>query len=252
MNTKKLSDLLEKVWNMSASVNPMQVTPLKFANAGLNYPIGSGVLISVEIYGNQDGDGLDVWIADGSKQAAYVAIYSQQTIIPISISSELNDEESLVSLVEEQYWEAMSEISQSQKESRASDMDDDDRIDCPFCGKMHYPGARTAELEEWTWDEASICEHLLFLAVDVSAYSGFQYRSKLFLQHLNVPDSDDGELRVPSKEDPEEYLTVSEIIDLVTLPGLKIRSYEDPGGIACGPVGGGTVTFGFIPGSTAP
>jgi len=129
--------------------------------------------------------------------------------------------------------------------------DDEDRIDCPFCGKMHYPGSGTAYAGEWTWDEREICEHLLFLALDISAYSGFQFRSKLFNQHLGLPDSDDGELRIPSKDDPEDYLSVPEIIDLVTLPGLELRSYEDPGGIACGPCGGGTVTFGFVPRDTS-
>ena len=133
----------------------------------------------------------------------------------------------------------------------SSDMSDEDRIDCPFCGKMHYPGSGTAYAGEWTWDEDSICEHFLFLALDISAYTGFQFRSKLFNHHLGLPDSADGELMIPSKDDPEEYLSVSEIIDLVTLPGLELRSYEDPGGIACGPCGGGTVTFGFVPVNTS-
>ena len=124
---------------------------------------------------------------------------------------------------------------------------DDDRIDCPFCSKMHYPGSGTANATEWIWDENSICEHLLFLAVDVSAYSGFQYRSPLFNQHLGLSDSKDEDVEIPSNDDPEEYLYVTEIIESITVPGLELRSYEDPGGFACGPVGGGTITFGFVP-----
>ena len=124
---------------------------------------------------------------------------------------------------------------------------DDDRIDCPFCGKMHYPGSKTANSSEWTWDESCVCDHLLFLAIDISAYSGFQYRSRLFNQHLGLTESSDGDVEIPSKDDPEEYLSVSEIIESITLPGLELRAYEDPGGFACGPVGGGTITFGFVP-----
>jgi len=129
--------------------------------------------------------------------------------------------------------------------------DDEDRIDCPFCGKMQYPGSGTAYATVWTWDEDSRCEHLLFLALDISGYSGFQYQSKEFNQHLGLDHSQNGELLIPSKDDPEEYLTVAEIIDLVTLPGLEIRCYEDPGGFACGPVGGGIITFGFVPPDTS-
>jgi ferredoxin len=125
--------------------------------------------------------------------------------------------------------------------------DDEDRVDCPFCGKMHYPGSGTAEATEWIWDNNSVCEHLLFLAVDVSAFSGFQYRSKLFNEYLSLPHSDEAEIQIPSDADPEEYLSVSEVIQKIKLPGLELRGYEDPGGVACGPVGGGDITFGFVP-----
>lgn len=125
--------------------------------------------------------------------------------------------------------------------------DDEDRINCPFCGKMHYPGSGTAETTEWTWDEKSICDHLLFLALDLAGFSGFQYRSRLFNEHLSLPNSDDAEVRIPSDDDPEDYLSVAEIVRKINLPGLELRCYEDPGGIACGPVGGGDVTFGFVP-----
>jgi hypothetical protein len=108
-------------------------------------------------------------------------------------------------------------------------------------------GSDTADANEWIWEEKGICDHLLFLAVDISIYSGFQYRSKLFNRHLRLDDSEDGIVDIPSKEDPEELLIVPEIIDSITLPGLELRSYKDPGGIACGPVGGGTITFGFVP-----
>lgn len=133
------------------------------------------------------------------------------------------------------------------EERKVDPADDEDRIDCPFCGKMHYPGSGTAEAEEWTWDENCVCEHLLFLALDLAGFSGFQYRSRLFNEHLRLPDSDDAEVRIPSDDDPEDFLSVAEIVRKINLPGLELRSYEDPGGIACGPVGGGDVTFGFVP-----
>lgn len=133
-------------------------------------------------------------------------------------------------------------------ENREVDPEDDiDRIDCPFCGKMHYQGSGTAAAGLWTWDESEVCEHLLFLALDLSAYTGFQYRSKLFNQHLGLPDSDDGEISIPSEDNPEDDLSVIEIIDKISLPGLELRSYEDGGGMACGPVPGGDVIFGFVP-----
>jgi len=125
--------------------------------------------------------------------------------------------------------------------------DDEDRIDCPFCAKMHYPGSGTADATEWCWEASAACEHLLFLAVDVAAYTGFEYRSKLFNEHLSLPDSKDAEIEIPSDDDPEEFLSICEIIEKISLPGLELRSYEDPGGMACGPVGGGEVTFGFVP-----
>ena len=125
--------------------------------------------------------------------------------------------------------------------------DNEDRIDCPFCAKMHYPGSGTAEAGEWTWDNDCACEHLLFLVVDVSAFSGFEYRSRLFNEHLNLPNSDEAEIEIPSEDDPEDFLSVAEIIEKINLPGLELRGYGDPGGMACGPVGGGDITFGFVP-----
>lgn len=125
----------------------------------------------------------------------------------------------------------------------SSDTSDEDRIDCPFCGKIHYPGSVNAYAGEWTWDEDSSCEHLLFLALDISAYSGFQYRSKLFNQHLGLPDSNDGELRIPSKDDPEEYLSISEIIDLITLPGTVVFRHDQGWG--------GVTLYGFVPVNTS-
>jgi ferredoxin len=105
--------------------------------------------------------------------------------------------------------------------------DDNDRIDCPFCGKMHYPGSGTAEATEWCWEDVGVCEHLLFLALDLCGFSGFQYRSKLFNQHHSLPDSDDAEIQIPSDEDPEEFLSVSEIIQKIHLPGLELRYSGD-------------------------
>ena len=54
-----------------------------------------------------------------------------------------------------------------------------------------------------------------------------------------MPNSDDAEIRISSEDDPEDYLSVSEIIKKNNLPGLELRGYEDTGGMACGPVGGG-------------
>lgn len=122
--------------------------------------------------------------------------------------------------------------------SKITTNDDEDLIDCPFCGKMHYPGSGIAEEVEWTWDSDSACEHLLFLAVDVSAFSGFEYRSRLFNEHLSLPNSDDSTVRIPSSDDPEDFLSVAEIIEKISLPGLELRSYGD-----CR----SDVTFGFVP-----
>ena len=116
--------------------------------------------------------------------------------------------------------------------------DNEDRIDCPFCAKMHYPGSGTAEAEEWTWDNDCACEHLVFLALDLAGFSGFQYRSKLFNEHLSLPHSDDAEVRIPSDDDPEDFLSVVEIIEKLSLPGLELRSYGD-----CR----SDITFGFVP-----
>jgi hypothetical protein len=122
--------------------------------------------------------------------------------------------------------------------SKITTNDDEDLIDCPFCGKMHYPGSGIAEEVEWTWDSDSACEHLLFLAVDVSAFSGFEYRSRLFNEHLSLPNSDDSTVRIQSSDDPEDFLSVAEIIEKISLPGLELRSYGD-----CR----SDVTFGFVP-----
>ncbi|MEN9991911.1 MAG: hypothetical protein RLZZ224_1613 [Verrucomicrobiota bacterium] len=115
---------------------------------------------------------------------------------------------------------------------------DSDRIDCPFCGKMHFPGLEAAEATGWEWNEGEICEHLLFLLVDLPSYSGFDYRSKLFNQHLSLPDSDEPEIVIPADEDPEEFLRSSEIIERISLPGLELFVYDD---------GRGEVTYGFVP-----
>jgi len=124
---------------------------------------------------------------------------------------------------------------------------DADRIDCPFCGHMHYPGTETAEQEDWAWDDDS-CDHLMFLALNLGGYSGFQYRSELFDSHLGLSDPL-AEVEIPSPDDPEENLSIDEIIQKLKAekPELELRSYEVEGGMACGPVPGGTVTFGFVP-----
>jgi hypothetical protein len=117
---------------------------------------------------------------------------------------------------------------------------DEDRIECPFCGKLQYPGTHTAETTEWIWESDSICEHLLFLAIDISVYSGFQYRSKLFNRHLEVDDCECGEIEIPFYDDPNEFFSVPQIIESLDFPRLLLRSYDDPEG--------GTITFGFVPG----
>jgi hypothetical protein len=117
---------------------------------------------------------------------------------------------------------------------------DEDRIECPFCGKLQYPGTRTAETTEWSWDNDCVCEHLLFLAIDISVYSGFQYRSKLFNRHLEVDDCDSGEIEIPFYDNPDEFLSVPQIIEILDFPRLLLRDYDDPEG--------GTITFGFVPG----
>ena len=117
---------------------------------------------------------------------------------------------------------------------------DEDRIECPFCGKLQYPGEYTAKTTEWSWDNDRICEHLLFLAVDSSVYSGFQYRSKLFNLHLEVDDCESGEIEIPFYDDPDEFLSVPQIIESLAFPRLLLRYYDDPEG--------GTITFGFVPG----
>ena len=131
-----------------------------------------------------------------------------------------------------------------------NDIPDADRIDCPFCGHMHYPGTETADAEDWAWDD-DCCDHLLFLALNLSGYSGFQYRSKLFDTHLGLSDPS-SEVELPSPDDPEDSLSIDEIIQKLRteVPGLQSRSYEVEGGMACGPVPGGTVTFGFVPRNT--
>lgn len=103
-------------------------------------------------------------------------------------------------------------------------VDDSDRVDCPFCGKMLYPGTRTALTKEWIW-EVDVCEHTLFLASDFSG--NFEYTSKLFDRDLSSLTSDSAEL--PCLE---------EVIQKISHPGLQLRSYDD---------GTGMDTFGFVP-----
>jgi ferredoxin len=125
----------------------------------------------------------------------------------------------------------------ARKQPEVDPADDEDRVDCPFCGKMHYPGSGTAEATGWEWCGDNICDHLLFLALE-SDFSGFQYRSRLFNEHLSLPDSDEAEIEIPSEEDPEEFLSVSEIIQKINLPGLELRNSGD-----CR----SDVTWGFVP-----
>ena len=128
-----------------------------------------------------------------------------------------------------------------------SDLDDDDRVCCPFCGHTLYPGSKTAAETGWEWVGVA-CQHTLFFAIDGPEFSGFEYRSKLFNEHLGLPDSDDAEVRIPVDESCDglrTHLTVQEIIEKINLPGLELRKNYIEGDIAYGP--GGTVTLGFIP-----
>ncbi len=132
-----------------------------------------------------------------------------------------------------------------------SSLDDDDRIDCPFCGHMHYPGSRTVEETGWVSGD-DFCDHTLFVALCLSSYTGFEYRSKLFNEHLGLPASNEAEVSIPSQEDPGTRLSVGQIIERITIPGLELIVHEDGGGMACGPVWGGAVTYGFVPQKTNP
>lgn len=42
----------------------------------------------------------------------------------------------------------------------------------------------------------------------------------------------------------------SSIIERITIPGFEVIIHEEGGGVACGPVWGGTVTYGFVPQKT--
>lgn len=136
---------------------------------------------------------------------------------------------------------------QSRTPSKSDGERDHDRIVCPFCDHLHYPGSDTAAEDEWEW-EGDVCEHTLFLAVDLPAFSGFEYRSQLFNRLLGLPDSDDADVHVPSPDDPDDALSVGEIIEKLEaeVAGIELRSYDDEGGMACGPIQGGTITFGFV------
>lgn len=137
-------------------------------------------------------------------------------------------------------------------ESTSDAVRDHDRITCPFCDHLHYPGSDTAADDEWEWD-GDVCEHTLFLAVDLTTFSGFEYRSRLFNRLLGLLDSDDADVHVPSPDDPDDSLSVGEIIQKleVEAPGIELRSYDDEGGMACGPIQGGTITFGFVADKTS-
>ena len=100
---------------------------------------------------------------------------------------------------------------------------------------------------DWTWN-GDICEHTLFVAfVDPYSTTTFEFRSKLFNQHLGLPDSNETEIEIPSLQEEDEFMGVEEIIGMINLPSMQTRVYTDEGGMACGPCGGGSITFGFVP-----
>lgn len=132
-------------------------------------------------------------------------------------------------------------------------LDDSDRIDCPFCGKMQFPGSATSYDEDWEWQDKDRCQHLVFFAVSSTPFTGFEFRSKLFNRHFNLSDSPDQQVEIPSKEDPERNLWLDEIIERLEkeMPGLVLRGYEDLGGLDPEAICGSTKTYGFVPGDAS-
>lgn len=203
----------------------------------------SGVFFGLK---HVDGGELQIWISASGAGSAYCMSDDNDGEIETFALPKFDT----ASQLEEKLNGLAEEFSEAEE---FSDMDDD-RIDCPFCGHMLFPGQKAAAETGWEW-MGDVCRHTLFLAVDISAFSGFEYRSKLFNEHLGLPDSNDPEVEIladDAEEEDEIYLSVAEIIARITLPGLELRSYDDEGGIACGPCGGGTITFGFVPQETEP
>lgn len=221
-----------------------KLTPPPFVDLPSDSADRSGVFLGLK---HVDGRELQVWISSGGEGGAY-CIYDEndgeiETFALPKFDTTYQLEEKLNDLAEE--------FSES---GEFNDLDDDDRVDCPFCGHTLYPGNKTATDTGWVW-MGDVCKHTLFFAIDISAFSGFEYRSKLFNEHLGLPDSDDAEITIFSGETYNGFrghLSVQEIIEKISLPGLELRSYDDEGGIACGPCGGGTLTFGFVPQGTEP
>ena len=129
--------------------------------------------------------------------------------------------------------------------------DDEDRIDCPFCRRMLYPGTRTAELTEWYWDDDSSCVHLLFIYEDHSVCD-FVYRNPGSADLLassekqaeaaeEADDADDGDEAddVFGADTPR----VVSIIQEMKLPGYTEREYGVHGWAS------GVTYFGFTPAS---
>jgi hypothetical protein len=226
---------------LSSLPNQFQSSP-KAADIALE---GEGVLVRVAVFDSL-GE-LELWFPLSGKKAISRLASKTAKEITFNKLGKFESPHDISELLVGEYCEFMDKESRKYDEDTASDLDDDDRIDCPFCGHMHYPGSKTALLDEWIW-EGDVCEHTLFVALDLSSFTGFQFRSKLFNQNLGLPDSDETEIEIPSVKDDGEFLNVQEIIEKISLPGMQTCSYSDGGGMACGPCGGGTVTFGFVPG----
>jgi hypothetical protein len=205
--------------------------------------MGDGVLVRVSIY---DLGELDLWFPLSGKKAISCLVSKAVGKTTFRKLRQFESPGDVSGIFESEYYEFLDKEKRQHGKEMASLLKDDDRINCPFCGHMHYPGSKAAIKDEWIW-EGDVCEHTLFVALDLSSFQGFEFRSKLFNQHLGLPDSDEAEIEIPSEKDEDEFLSIREIIDKISLPGMQTRSYSDEGGMACGPCSGGTVTFGFVP-----
>ena len=230
---------------LSSLPDPFQSSP-KATETALE---GEGVLVRVAVY---DLGELEIWFPLSGKNA--ISRLASERVGKI-IFNELGNFESphdISELLKGEYYEFLNNEKRQCDENTASKMDDDDRIDCPFCGHMHYPGSKTAFQGDWNWN-GDICEHTLFVAfVDPMSTTTFEFRSKLFNQNLGLPDSNETEIEIPSLEEEDEFMGVEEIIGTMNLPSMQILVYTDGGGMACGPCGGGSITFGFVPDHNPP
>lgn len=235
--------LIEKE-NLEAEFHVFSSLPEQFqasAKAAVTALEGAGVLVRIAVC---DVGELEVWFPlSGKHVISRVASESEDEII-FNMLGKFESPHDIPWLLEAEYDEFM--------DDSGSNMDNDDRINCPFCGHMHYPGSKRASQGDWNWND-DICEHTLFVAfVDPYSTTTFEFRSKLFNQNLGLPDSNETKIEIPSLEEEDEFMGVEEIIGTMNLPSMQILVYTDGGGMACGPCGGGSITFGFVPDHNPP